>query len=160
MDTLTASEGLEWIPTEFSGQLYDIVTISLKVAALFPSITIPTPVFKLPVATTDDIAFLVPENITDAFLNDANKMPTITPGTGNVTLTAKKLGALTVFSEEVNEDSIIAIVPFLRSNSEPRSRTRSNGDPRRRHDARLTWTTTSRSATDEGRHGTDFGKTD
>jgi len=114
MDTLTASEGLEWVPTEFSGQLFDVVAVSLKVAGLFTSITMPTPVFKLPVATTDDIAFLVPENITDAFLNDANKMPTITPGTGNVTLTAKKLGALTVFSEEINEDSIIAIVPFLR----------------------------------------------
>jgi HK97 family phage major capsid protein len=114
MDTLTASEGLEWVPVEFSGQLFDVVTVSLKVAALFASITMPTPIFKLPVATTDDIAFLVPENITDAFLNDANKMPAITPGTGNVTLTARKLGALTVFSEEINEDSIIAIVPFLR----------------------------------------------
>src|SRR5262245_12339077 len=115
MDTLTASEGLEWVPTEFSGQLFDVITIALKVAGLFASLTMPTPVFKLPVATTDDIAFLVPENITDAFLNDANKMPTITPGTANVTLTAKKLGALTVFSEEVNEDAIIAIIPFLRT---------------------------------------------
>ena len=32
-----------------------------------------------------------------------------------MTLTAKKLGALTVFSEEVSEDSIIAIIPFLRN---------------------------------------------
>jgi HK97 family phage major capsid protein len=48
-------------------------------------------------------------------LNDANKIPTITPGTGNVTLTAKKLGCLTVFSEEVSEDFVIAIIPFLRN---------------------------------------------
>ena len=57
MDTLTATEGLEWIPTEFSGQLYDIVTISMKVAALFPMISMPTPTYKLPIATTDDLAF-------------------------------------------------------------------------------------------------------
>jgi HK97 family phage major capsid protein len=115
MDTLTATEGLEWIPVEFSGQLYDIVAVSLKVAANFPMIAMPAPTFKLPIATTDDVAFLVPENITDNFLTETNKVPTLTPGTANVTLTAKKLGALTVFSEELNEDSIIAIIPFLRN---------------------------------------------
>lgn len=114
MDTATATEGLEWIPTEFSGQLYDVVTVSLKVAALFAEIPMPTSPFKLPVATSDDIAFLVGEQLTDNFLTETNKMGALTPGTTNVTLTAKKLGALAVFSEEVNEDSIIAIVPFLR----------------------------------------------
>jgi HK97 family phage major capsid protein len=114
MDTLTATEGLEWIPTEFSGQLFDVVTLSLKVAAMYTSITMPTSPFKLPVAITDDIAYLIPESITDGFLLDANKFPTITPGTANVTLTAKKLGTMAVYSEEVTEDSIIAVIPFVR----------------------------------------------
>src|SRR5690606_8435517 len=85
-----------------------------KVAALFPSVTMPTSPFKLPVATSDDIGFKAPESITDEFLTEANKIGTITPQTTNITFTAQKPGALAVFSEEVNEDSIIAIVPFLR----------------------------------------------
>lgn len=114
MNTSQTGEGLELIPTDFSAQILDVVAVSLKVAALFPSVTMPTSPFKLPVATSDDIGFKAPESITDQFLTEANKIGTITPQTTNITFTAQKPGALAVFSEEVNEDSIIAVVPFLR----------------------------------------------
>lgn len=114
MDTATANEGKELIPTDFSAQILEVVATSLKLAATFGTITMPTSPFKLPVATSDDVGFKAPENLTDNFLTEANKISGITPTTTNVTFTAQKPGALAVFSEEINEDAVIAVVPFLR----------------------------------------------
>ncbi len=114
MDTATTTEGLELVPTNFSAQILAVVAVTLKVAATFVSMTMPTSPFKLPVATSDDVGFKAPEQLTDNFLTEANKISALTPATTNVTFTAQKPGALAVFSEEINEDSIIAIVPFLR----------------------------------------------
>lgn len=114
MDTATSTEGAELIPTDFSAQILDVVAISLKIAATFGTVTMPTSPFKLPVATSDDVGFKAPESLSDNFLTEGNKISALTPGTTNVTFTAQKAGALAVFSEEVNEDAIIAVVPFLR----------------------------------------------
>lgn len=109
-----AGAGAEWMPTSFSSQLIDVITISLKVAAQFSRIDIPTNTFKIPIATTDDIAFLVPEASSDQLLDQANEYPKFTPGTGNITFNAKKLAAIVVFTEEAEEDSIIPLLPFIK----------------------------------------------
>ena len=70
------------------------------------------------------LPFLVGESITDGFLLDANKIPTITPGTGNVTLTAKKLGALTVFSRRYQRTRSSRSFRSCETSSETRSRIR------------------------------------
>ena len=114
MDSATTAEGLELIPTDFSAQILDVVAINLKLFPTFPSLTMPASPFKLPVATSDDVGFKAPESLTDSFLTEANKIAALTPGTTNVTFTAQKAGALAVFSEEVREDAVIAVVPFLR----------------------------------------------
>ena len=46
MDTLTATEGLEWIPTEFSGSALRHRHDLDEVAALFPMISMPTPTYS------------------------------------------------------------------------------------------------------------------
>ena len=114
MDTATTAEGLELVPTNFSAQILGVIAVTLKISATFASLTMPTSPFKLPVATSDDVGFKAPEQLTDSFLTEANKIGALTPATTNVTFTAQKPGALAVFSEEINEDAIIAIVPFLR----------------------------------------------
>jgi HK97 family phage major capsid protein len=114
LSTGGSATGTEWMPTQFSTQLLDVITVSLKVAANFARINIPANTFKVPIATTDDICFLVAETNSDNLLNESNVYPKFTPGTGNVSFNAKKFAAITVFSEEANEDSIIPLLPFLR----------------------------------------------
>lgn len=114
LTTSGVAGGTEWMPTQFSSQLVDILTVSLKVAANFSRIDIPSNVFKVPIATSDDIAFLVPETTNDNLLNETNIFPKLTPTTGNVSFNAIKLAAIIVFSEEAQEDSIIPLLDFVR----------------------------------------------
>ncbi len=49
MDTQTAGEGQEFVPTAFSPELIRRVALQRKVAALFRNIQMPTPTYTLPV---------------------------------------------------------------------------------------------------------------
>lgn len=113
MDTATTAEGLEWIPTEFSADLNDRVRLAMKVSGLFKHIPMPTNPFKLPVVSSDGTAYLVSESTADG---TDNKITASTPGTRNLSLTAKKLGARVLYSEEMNEDSIVATSGFVLDN--------------------------------------------
>jgi HK97 family phage major capsid protein len=110
MDTATSGEGEEWIPTRFSRDLLEKVRLELKVAALHGRINLPTPTFRMPVEGADAIAYLVPESTSD----DSTKIRASTPGTKRITFTAQKLAGRVLFSEEITEDSIIPILPYLR----------------------------------------------
>ena len=112
MDTAASAEGGSWVPTGFSADLIDRVRLELKVAALFSRIDMPRNPYELPIVASDAIAYLVAENTADV----GTKISASTPGTGKVTLSAVKLGARVLFSEELDEDSIIPIMPFLREN--------------------------------------------
>jgi HK97 family phage major capsid protein len=114
MDTATSDEGAEFIPTGFSASLIDQIRLELRVPALFGQFTMPTSPYTFPVAGTDLTAFKVPEATSDSFLTEANKITAMTPGSSNVSFTAVGLGALVVFSEEVDEDSIVPVVPYIR----------------------------------------------
>lgn len=113
LTTTGSGTGVEWIPTIFSTNYIDKVTVSLKVAALFQRITMPHSPYAIPIATSDDVAFFVGENTSDNVYTEANVYPKFTPGTDKFTMTAKKLAAITVFSEEVTEESIIPVLGFL-----------------------------------------------
>jgi len=112
MDTATASEGLEWVPTAFTADLIDKVRLSLRVAALFTTIPQPTNPYKVPVVASDATGFLIPEETADS----GTAIAASTPGTSNVTLSAQKLAARVLFSEELTEDSIVPVLPFVRNN--------------------------------------------
>lgn len=112
--TSTASPdyGAEWIPLGFSSDLIDIIRLELKVAALHRRINMPTPQYKLPVVGTDMTAYLVAETV------DTTSMiaPTHSrPSTGApVVLDAVKIGSMVYFSEEITEDSLIPVIPYLK----------------------------------------------
>ena len=107
MDSATSGSGSEWVPTEFSRDLYDRVRLQLKVAALFQDIPMPTDPFKLPMNTADTTAKLGSEATepTETYLT-----------TAQATLDAKKLIAYTSVSYEAEEDWIIAALPTIRNN--------------------------------------------
>ena len=113
MPTAGTHIGADYIPLGFSAELIDYVRLQLKVAALHRRINMPTPQYKLPVhGGTDITAYLVGETLTSA---TPEGRPTASrPTTTSVTLDAKKIGSLVYFSEEITEDSIIPVVPFLK----------------------------------------------
>jgi len=110
MDTATADEGLEWVPTGFSSELIRKVKLQLKVAALHRRVAMPTNPFKLPIDGADATAYLFSESTGDT----SAKITASTPGTGEVTFDAIKLACRVLVSTELEEDSIVAILPLLR----------------------------------------------
>ena len=110
LNTQTTGTGADWIPTNFSSSLIELVRLELKVAQLHQRFTMPTNPFKFPMESSDMTAYLVPESLSDT----STSIPTSTPGTTNLTFTAKKLASRVLVSTEQTEDSVIAMLPWLR----------------------------------------------
>jgi len=111
MDTATATEGLEWIPTELSADLVDQIRLELRVASLFQRFWMPTPVFKFPVKTGGFVVYYLSEATADV----DEKIPTSGIPTADVTFTARKLGGRLLSSTELSEDSIVAVLPLIKA---------------------------------------------
>jgi len=109
MDTQTSSEGSDWIPTGMSTQFVELISIDLKVAPLFAEVIMPTATFEIDTDGDDTIATLAGEST--AVISAFNSTEE-TPGTGKITLTAKKARGRYQISTELNEDSATAIMPF------------------------------------------------
>ncbi|GAB4332464.1 MAG: hypothetical protein Kow0099_04230 [Candidatus Abyssubacteria bacterium] len=150
MDTATSEEGLEWIPTGFSSELIRKVKLALKIAALHGRIAMPTNPFKLPIDGADATAYLFAESTSDT----ATKITASTPGTKNVTFDAVKLACRVLVSTELEEDSVIAILPLLRDKivqalAEAQENATINGDTAATHmDSDVTAATDVRKAWD------------
>lgn len=110
MDAGTATEGAEWIPTGFSSDLINKLALARKVAALFRRFPMPTDPYKLPVEGGDATAYLASEATSDT----ATKFTASTPGTANVEFDAAKLAVRVLVSKDIEEDSVIAVVPYIR----------------------------------------------
>lgn len=110
MGTSVAGGGLEWVPTEFSPKLIDRVRLELRVAALHERIPMPTNPYKAPVVAADASAYLAAENVS----NDKVYLTPSQPSTTNITFVAKKLACRIIVSDELTEDSIVPILPFMR----------------------------------------------
>jgi HK97 family phage major capsid protein len=110
--TDTSSYGTEWIPTQFSGELFDIMRLARRTPQLFRNINMPSAVYTLPTMLTDSVVYLVPESASDS----ASDMTASSPTTGSVSLTSKKLACESWFSEEMTEDSITPVIEMLRQN--------------------------------------------
>lgn len=106
LGTGTTGEGAEWIPTGFSPQLIEEVKLALKVAALHGRINMPTDPFKIPAKRGRSTAKLVAERGTTSAQSFT---------TGNVILDAKKLMAYIDVPYEMEEDSIVAMLPIIRA---------------------------------------------
>jgi len=112
MDTATATEGLEWIPTTLSTQLIEKYRLLARVPGLFTEIAMPRNPYKLPTSLADMTFYLIPESKT----SEPSKTPTTKLTTGDLTLTAQKLRARSIWSEELDEESIIPVLPAVKNN--------------------------------------------
>ena len=109
--TTGTGAGAEWIPTGFSSQLLEKIRLELRVASQFVTINMPTNPYKFPVQSSGASAYLIPEATTD----NPSKFAVTNPGTANFEFVAKKIGARIPFSEELNEDSIVNMLDFART---------------------------------------------
>ena len=110
MDTATAGEGSEWVPTELSAQMIDAVRLELLIAAQFDRIPLPRASFELPVQGARPTAFLFAESIEDEPSAGAT---TNVDSSNKVTFAAKTFGTRILWSRDLDEDSILAVFPII-----------------------------------------------
>lgn len=109
MDTQTNAEGLEFVPTGFSSQIHELYRLERKVAGLFQEFNMPTATFNWPLEAADAVAYLAAESTSDT----ASKYTASTPGSDQLAFVTKLLAARVLFSAELEEDSIIAVAPYV-----------------------------------------------
>lgn len=112
MDTATAGEGTEWVPTILSSQLHTLIYAELALAGFFEWPTMPSKVWEHPVEGADAIAYLISEGLDDPAAAGAKPTASIA-GTRKLTLTAKKFAARVVASVELTEDAAIDMAPHI-----------------------------------------------
>lgn len=112
LNTATTGEGADWVPQGFSANLIDDIRLQLKVAALFNTITLPAKsgAFEVPLRGSRKRAYLIGEATTD----EPTKVPAVTIATGSLVFTAKRHGLRMLFTDDMDEDSAIAIMPIVR----------------------------------------------
>jgi len=107
--------GAEWVPDLWSNELWRTARFDNPVLGLLEQIDMPQDDWVLPIDGTDPTIYRVPITADDTQLNPASSP--VAPSkfsTGNVLLSAKKIGARVPFAREIEEDSIIRFVPELR----------------------------------------------
>jgi len=114
LDTATSGGASEWVPTDFSSNMYELVRLETKVWSLFDQITMPTNPYKLPIQVGRLNTFKHPEQTADTGqtnipVSDGNDL------SGNITLTAVGHAAYVIISKDLEEDAIIPMLPWLRS---------------------------------------------
>jgi HK97 family phage major capsid protein len=114
LDTAETGGGADWIPTDFSSQLYELVRLSGQVQSLFPQINMPSNPYKLPIQIGRLMSFKGAEQTADTSQTPVTSGHTANI-TGNVTLTAVNHNTMVPTSKNLEEDSIIPILPFLRA---------------------------------------------
>lgn len=108
--------GDEWVPTLEASTLWAKIQLAAKVAPLFKSIAMPSNPYEYPLDVSGPTIYTVAEAVAST-----EGYPSATPGTssrivtGKKTFTAKKMGALTYFSEELVEDAIIPVLSQLKA---------------------------------------------
>lgn len=101
-----AGTGAEWIPTGFSPDLIRMFEMERMVGGLFTRVPMPTDPFKLPRQTSRSRAYRK---------GQLASTPSSEPGSADVTLAAETISAYVQASYEMDEDSIVAVVPFIRT---------------------------------------------
>lgn len=111
LDTATAAEGTEWVPTGMSGSLLRDIELERGLVSRMQRFPLPTSPYEWPIVTSGATAYIIAEALNDS---NAVTFTQSTPGTGKITFTAQGMGAATTVSGEIVEDSIIPIIPFIR----------------------------------------------
>lgn len=111
LDSTTAAEGDEWVPTELSSQIIERINLPLRVAGLFPTIPMPTNPFEVPGLGVARVrGGKATEQTADTGQTAFKK---ITPGSRKIILTAGKFAFTMLVSKELEEDSLIPVMPLM-----------------------------------------------
>jgi HK97 family phage major capsid protein len=105
MGTGTTGYGPEWIPTGWSNSLVAMFELTRTVAAAFPSFVMPQNPFNYPAQTSRTTAYIIAEG---ADATDSNI------GTSYVQFDAKRLTVSCPVTRELEEDSIISMLPAIK----------------------------------------------
>jgi HK97 family phage major capsid protein len=115
-NTAVAMAAGNFVPDLWSNEIWRRSRIEARVAPLLTVIEMPSNQYQLPTESNDPTVYFVPET-TDrgqlALDNTNNPTPDSLVGAGKTTLTAGKLGLRVGFSMELDEDSIIPIIPLF-----------------------------------------------
>jgi len=107
MTVTQSADGGYWVPTELGKELIDRVRIQNKLGQHFRWVTMPTRVYDLPSLTAD---------VTVQLMTEATNATASKPTAYKATLTAKKIGAYTKVSDELDEASVVPILDMLKTN--------------------------------------------
>lgn len=103
--------GDEWVPTGWSSELYDLYRLEAQLENAIPGFDMPTNPYIWPIKSGSASLYRASEAATNnpAILTKSNM------ATSSITFTAQKYAVAIAWSPEFQEDSIIAVVPALRS---------------------------------------------
>jgi HK97 family phage major capsid protein len=110
MDTAEAGYGAELVGAQYVASLWEMSRAENRIAGLIRDFEMTAPVAYLPVEVDFPEMLFVGESTT----NNATAYPTVKTGTNRITVTAKKFVIRQMWSGEMEEDSIIPFVPFIR----------------------------------------------
>lgn len=111
MDTATAGEGLEYVPTLLSSNFIERINLELLVGGLFPSFNQPSPTFDMPAFGVNRQR--MGKHAEQTADTGQTKFTVVTPATRKVTFTAKKFAGEILVSKEAEEDAITAMLPWI-----------------------------------------------
>lgn len=110
MDTQESGAGADWIMTGFSPDIVQEVALERKVSSLFDRIRMPGNPYKFPVEGGDPTAYITAENTADS---GQTSVKFSNAGTAGTTFTAKKISVAIRTSDELEQDSIADVAPYV-----------------------------------------------
>ena len=114
ISTGAAGAGAEWVPTEMSSNILELVQMALDVAPSFNQVAMPSDPFTQPVQAGFGDSFLITEVTTDNPAGDgSDKVPAATLPTGNFNYASQGMGSRVRISYNATEDTIAASIPTI-----------------------------------------------
>jgi hypothetical protein len=113
MDTAESGYGSQLIGAQYVGDMWEAARAESRVAGLIGSFEMTAPTAYLPVEVDFPAMSFVGEN-TDSDATYLTPYATVKTGSNRVTVTAKKFVIRQAWSGEMEEDSIVPFIPFLR----------------------------------------------
>jgi HK97 family phage major capsid protein len=111
LDIATAGGASDWVPTLYSAEKFDDVRDKLQAASAIRFVPMPQSPWNIPTLLGFMTAYVIPEAQADA-VGSNTQLTASDPTTSSRTLTAKKFATLSWFSRELEQDSIIPILPM------------------------------------------------
>jgi HK97 family phage major capsid protein len=112
-DISDAGGGAEWVGAQYSTRFFEKLRLEMRVANLFEQFTMPRSPFVFPVQLADLTPYTFAENTASDGQTAFTESLGTTVVTGNVTFTAHGLAVRALTSKFQEEDSYVAMLPFL-----------------------------------------------